>query len=771
MPSRPVKQASTRDEATLPKKIKPPPPQHPNDGAEPPNNLSLPSNNEEVERENKETHEVEEVSNEVEDCQDVRFKVFVGGLDNYATAEEDLRKVFGGVEELTKVRLIWDSKSERRVAFLTFATVELARHAICEISDPVINGRRCWTAQIQDGYKTLYIPNICNEWTKDDLEDKLAEYGVENYEVLTLNPDRENKEKNRGYAHLDFRSSKDASEALELLKKENVSFGQNRAAKVDFASKYVSGNDEIMSHVKKVYLDGMPRAWMEEHVREHLEKLGRIVRVQLARHTPSSIRTNYCYITFETHEAAVACVNGVNADGLYCGNRKVNAWAALAKPRVRITSNKTEQACSSETGKGNEVQQDSHISGTDAPSGIDRSKRSETRNAEPQSVGKKKQFTSPERLNTGRPACMSSLNHLTSPERLKAAPSQGISRAAAHRPTRHNERKTKQQAHSRSKRPHSSMVSILSRIFIHTRLLNPFVLSLTLSYQEEVCPRSTETFAQRSRAHVDHENSSRRNSQRKEHSSRTGYGDEGVSLRPSRQNEYSYERNTKQPSNYYETHSRDYNHTSGSKSRHSALVSILSKYLVHMRLRKSALTILNLSFNDQELVLIMRILAEVIHKALSGRIIVLELALSKVLVVLSGILMDCLTLEHQLWYPGDATSFLAGKVDRGDDQRMPSRNGKDYKSRDHPPAASNDAHEEAHSSDNHRSRVKDGGSRSRGGSSRKYHRDDTTQLQKFVQDTIDVSKEGMAIMPTWNYIYSYDSPKTSSGSTIEAAKT
>lgn len=81
---------------------------------------------------------MEEVSNEVEDCQDVRFKVFVGGLDNYATEEEDLRKVFGGVEELTKVRLIWDSKSKRRVAFLTFATVELARHAICEISDPVV---------------------------------------------------------------------------------------------------------------------------------------------------------------------------------------------------------------------------------------------------------------------------------------------------------------------------------------------------------------------------------------------------------------------------------------------------------------------------------------------------------------------------------------------------------------------------------------------------------------------------------------------------------
>ncbi|KAJ6424279.1 hypothetical protein OIU84_025129 [Salix udensis] len=720
MPSRPVKQASTRDEATLPKKIKPPLPPPPNDGAAPPNNHSLPSNNEEVERENNETHEVEEVSNEVEDCQDVRFKVFVGGLDNYATEEEDLRKVFGGVEELTKVRLIWDSKSERRVAFLTFATVELARHAICEISDPVINGRRCWTAQIQDGYKTLYIPNICNEWTKDDLEDKLAEYGVENYEVLTLNPDRENKEKNRGYAHLDFRSSKDASEALELLKKENVSFGQNRAAKVDFASKYVSGNDEIMSHVKKVYLDGMPRAWMEEHVKEHLEKLGRIVKVQLARHTPSSIRTNYCYITFETHEAAVACVNGVNADGLYSGNRKVNAWAALAKPRVRITSNKTEQACSSETGQGNEVQQESHSSVKDAPSGIDRSKRSETRSAEPQSVGKKKQFPSP--------------------ERLKTAPSQGISRAAAHGPSRHNERKTKQQTHSRSKRPHSSMVSILSRIFIHTRLLNPSVtlLSPTLSYQEEVCPRSTETFVQRSRAHVvDHENSSRRNSQRKEHSSRTGYGDEGASLRPSRQNECSYERNTKQPSNYYETHSRDYNHTSGSKSRHSALEEvrphntepIIQRPRARVDHENSCRSYSQRSFRKD-------------HSSRTGFV---EGASSSV------------RNSHGLSDTRTSAVVSRGcKVDRGDDQRTPSRNGKDYKSRDHPRAASNDANEEPHSSDNHRSRVKDGGSRSRGGSSRKYHR------AKIVPEPLSVPKEDMAIMPPWNYIYSYDSPKTSS---------
>ncbi|KAG6793208.1 hypothetical protein POTOM_002402 [Populus tomentosa] len=413
MPSLAVKQFCTGAADTRPKKIQPPPP--PNDGAAPPSNLSLPSNDEtwiwlvfilrhsigvteEVERENMERHEVEEVSNEVEELQDLRFKVFVGGLDKYAQ-EEDLRKVFGAVEEVTKVRLSWDSESKRRVAFLTFATVELARRAICEISDPVINGKRCWTAQIQDGSKTLHVLNICKEWTKDDLEDKLAEYGVKNYEVLTLNPDRENKEKNRGYALLDFRSRKDASEALELLEKENVSFGQNRAAKADFSRIYISGNDEIMSHVcpnnlgmhfsthdvlhetvevKRVYLDGIPRAWREEEIKKHLNEFGSIVKVELASHIPSAIRTNYCYVTFETHEAAATCVNGVNVDGLYFRDNRVNAWADLAKPRVRIPSEGTAQASSS-IGLGNEVQQDSHRSHKDAPSAIDRSERSEVR--------------------------------------------------------------------------------------------------------------------------------------------------------------------------------------------------------------------------------------------------------------------------------------------------------------------------------------------------------------------------------------------------------
>ncbi|XP_011045731.1 PREDICTED: uncharacterized protein LOC105140559 isoform X2 [Populus euphratica] len=605
-----------------------------------------------------ERREVEEVSNEVEERQDLRFKVFVGGLDKYAK-EEDLRKVFGGVEEVTKVRLSWDSESKKRVAFLTFATVELARRAICEISDPVINDKRCWTAQIQDGSKTLYVPNICKEWTKDDLEDKLAEYGVKNYDVLTLNPARENKEKNRGYAHLDFRSRKDASEALELLKKENVSFGQNRAAKADFSRKYVSGNDEIMSHVK---------AWAD------LAKPRVRIPSEGTAQASSSVAQE------------IGRGNEVQQDSHRSHTDAPSAIDPSERSEVRIPSEGTAQASSSvaqEIGRGNEVQQDSHRSHTDAPSAIDHSERSETsckpynggpressspgdRNAVSHSVGRKKQFPSPERLNTGRPS----------------VPSQGITRAAAHRPSRHNdyiyERNTEQpsnyyESHICSKRPHSAV--------------------------EEVCPRSTEPFVQRTRARVDHENSSRNYSQWKEHSSRIGYGGQGDAHRPSRHNDCIYERNTKQPSNYYESHSRDYNYTSGSIRPHSSMEEVRPRSTEPF---------------------VQRSRARVDHENSSRNYSQWQEQSSR-----TGFGEGASTSARNYSGLSDTrTSTVASRgceLDRGDDRRMPSRYGQDYTSRDHPRSASDDAHEESHRSDYHHSRVKDGGSSSRR-ASRKYHK-------------------------------------------------
>lgn len=68
------------------------------------------------------------------------FEVFVGGLDKDAT-EDDLRKVFSQVGEVTEVRLLMNpqTKKNKGFAFLRFATVEQAKRACIELKNPVVH--------------------------------------------------------------------------------------------------------------------------------------------------------------------------------------------------------------------------------------------------------------------------------------------------------------------------------------------------------------------------------------------------------------------------------------------------------------------------------------------------------------------------------------------------------------------------------------------------------------------------------------------------------
>lgn len=68
------------------------------------------------------------------------FEVFVGGLDKDAT-EDDLKKVFSEVGEVTEVRLMMNpqTKKNKGFAFLRFATVGQAKRAVSELKNPVVN--------------------------------------------------------------------------------------------------------------------------------------------------------------------------------------------------------------------------------------------------------------------------------------------------------------------------------------------------------------------------------------------------------------------------------------------------------------------------------------------------------------------------------------------------------------------------------------------------------------------------------------------------------
>ncbi|XP_004509345.1 uncharacterized protein [Cicer arietinum] len=260
-------------------------------------------------------------------------EIFVGGLDHDAT-EEDLRKVFQRIGDVVEVRLHKRSSTNKNkgYAFVKFASKEHAKKALSEMKNPVIHGKRCGTAPSEDN-DTLFLGNICNTWTKDAIKQKLKDYGVEGVENITLVPDVQRQGMSRGFAFIDFSCHADAMLAYKRLQKPDVILGHaERTAKVAFAEPTREPDPEIMAKVKSVFINGLPLHWDEDHVRKLLKSYGEIIKIVLARNMSTAKRKDYGFVDFSTHEAAVACIDGVNKSELKDGASKVKVRARLSNP-------------------------------------------------------------------------------------------------------------------------------------------------------------------------------------------------------------------------------------------------------------------------------------------------------------------------------------------------------------------------------------------------------------------------------------------------------
>ncbi|XP_058737521.1 uncharacterized protein LOC131609748 isoform X2 [Vicia villosa] len=264
------------------------------------------------------------------------FEVFVGGLDKNAT-EDDLRKIFGKVGEITKARLMKNPQTKRNKGFalLRFKTVGQVKRALAELKNPVINGKQCGITPCQDS-NTLYLDNICKTWKKEALKEKLKHYEIESFKDLTLVEDGNDEGTNCGFALLEFSSRSDAKEAYKRLQKKDVVFGVDKPAEVSFADSFDDPEDDIMAQVKTVFIDLLPSSWDEDYVRSLLKKYGEVEKVELAKNRPTARRKNYGFVTFATHAAAVECAESITGAGLGEGNKKAKVRARLFRPLPKV---------------------------------------------------------------------------------------------------------------------------------------------------------------------------------------------------------------------------------------------------------------------------------------------------------------------------------------------------------------------------------------------------------------------------------------------------
>ncbi|XP_052195682.1 uncharacterized protein LOC127803480 [Diospyros lotus] len=291
----------------------------------------IPEHGEEAKASAEERLELNAVANEHKLRKEL--EIFVGGLDHDAM-EDDVKKAFENVGEVVEVRLHKNPSTNKNkgYAFVRFATKEEAARALSELKNPVICGKRCGTAPNEDN-NTLFLGNICNTWTKEAIKQKLKDYGIEDVENITLVSDPRHEGLSRGFAFLEFSCHPDAMTAYKRLQKPDVIFGHpERTAKVAFAEPLREPDPEVMAQVKSVFIDGLPPHWDEDQVREQLKCYGEIVRVMLARNMSTAKRKDFGFVDFVTHEAAIACVEGINNTDLGEGNTKIKVKARLSNP-------------------------------------------------------------------------------------------------------------------------------------------------------------------------------------------------------------------------------------------------------------------------------------------------------------------------------------------------------------------------------------------------------------------------------------------------------
>ncbi|TVU39612.1 hypothetical protein EJB05_13039, partial [Eragrostis curvula] len=317
----------------------------------------------------------EEGGEEGEILEKMTTQVFVGGLDRNAK-EEDVRVAMARAGEVTEVRMVMDAWSQKNkgYCFVRYREAREARKAIEEIghvkvvlliplglflfshfpnylyityttlwitvcvSNLKICTSLCRIAAVERNDR-IFLGNIDKKWKKEDIMKLLLEIEVENISTVILNADFSKPGYNRGYAHLEFDTTKDAQMAYKKLSRKGV-FGRCINITVAWAKPSTGSDEKDMLKVKSVFVEGIPDSWDRAKVTKIFKRYGEVDHVVLSCDMRSASSNDIAYIHYTTREAAILCVESFDGQELTETGSKANIKVALARPFRKGKNNK-----------------------------------------------------------------------------------------------------------------------------------------------------------------------------------------------------------------------------------------------------------------------------------------------------------------------------------------------------------------------------------------------------------------------------------------------
>ncbi|KAK6126547.1 hypothetical protein DH2020_039715 [Rehmannia glutinosa] len=205
-----------------------------------------------------------------------------------------------------------ETGKNRGFAFVRFETADDAKNVLAKHSKVEIYGKQCSVAPV-GGNDTLFLGNIDRNWKSEDVVTLLGKAGIKKIDKVTLKPDKKDVEKNRGFAFVELKTSKDAQIAFDKLQKKDA-LGKNLMIKVAWAQPLIGPDEEEVLKVKSVYAEYLPSSWDEEKVKEYFKRFGDIETVALAKDLPSLRRKDVAFINYTNHDAALTCIETVSKE-------------------------------------------------------------------------------------------------------------------------------------------------------------------------------------------------------------------------------------------------------------------------------------------------------------------------------------------------------------------------------------------------------------------------------------------------------------------------
>lgn len=235
--------------------------------------------------------------------------------------EDELIPLFEKYGKIWDMRLMMDPMTglTRSFCFITFCEKAAAAEAVSNLHKYEIRPRKPLKVNISIANVRLFVGNIPKNKSKDEIKEEFSKRTEGLVDVIVYWSADDAKQKNRGFAFLEYESHKAASAAKRKLQNGHPKFWQCEVI-VDWADTVEEPDEETMAKVKVLYVRHLTSDVTEETLKETFAEHGKVERVKRIK--------DYGFVHFEERDDAIKAMEALNGEKI--GNLSIEV--SLAKP-------------------------------------------------------------------------------------------------------------------------------------------------------------------------------------------------------------------------------------------------------------------------------------------------------------------------------------------------------------------------------------------------------------------------------------------------------